>query len=40
MRKAPVEPGNTVLIAGAGPIGIICAQTAKAFGAADIPPAY
>ena len=36
MRKAHVEPGNTVLIAGAGPIGIICAQTAKAFGAAEV----
>lgn len=36
MRKAHVVPGSSVLIAGAGPIGIICAQTAKAFGAAEI----
>jgi L-iditol 2-dehydrogenase len=36
MRKAHVVPGSRVLIAGAGPIGIICAQTARAFGAAEI----
>lgn len=36
MRKAHIVPGSRVLIAGAGPIGIICAQTAKAFGAAEI----
>ena len=36
MRKAGVTPGSSILIAGAGPIGIICAQTAKAFGAAEI----
>lgn len=36
MRKAGVVPGSSILIAGAGPIGIICAQTAKAFGAAEI----
>jgi L-iditol 2-dehydrogenase len=36
MRKAQIVPGSTVLIAGAGPIGIICAQTAKAFGAAEV----
>lgn len=29
-------PGSSVLIAGAGPIGIICAQVAKAFGASRI----
>lgn len=33
MRKAHVAPGTSVLIAGAGPIGVICAQTARAFGA-------
>ena len=33
MRKAGVTPGSSILIAGAGPIGIICAQTARAFGA-------
>jgi L-iditol 2-dehydrogenase len=36
MRKAHVEPGSSILIAGAGPIGVICAQTARAFGAARI----
>lgn len=36
MRKAGVAPGTSVLIAGAGPIGVICAQAAKAFGAARI----
>jgi L-iditol 2-dehydrogenase len=36
MRKAGIVPGSTVLIAGAGPIGVICAQTARAFGAARI----
>ena len=36
MRKAEIAPGSTVLIAGAGPIGVICAQAARAFGAARI----
>jgi L-iditol 2-dehydrogenase len=36
MRKAEIVPGSTVLIAGAGPIGVICAQAARAFGAARI----
>jgi L-iditol 2-dehydrogenase len=36
MRKAGVAPGSTILIAGAGPIGVICAQAARAFGAARI----
>lgn len=36
MRKAAVAPGSTILIAGAGPIGVVCAQTARAFGAARI----
>ncbi|ERK73542.1 putative chlorophyll synthesis pathway protein BchC [Leifsonia aquatica ATCC 14665] len=36
MRKAHIVPGSRVLIAGAGPIGIICAQTARAFGAAEV----
>ncbi|GAB3141532.1 NAD(P)-dependent alcohol dehydrogenase [Amycolatopsis stemonae] len=35
-RKAQVVPGSRVLIAGAGPIGVIAAQAAKAFGAAEI----
>lgn len=33
MRKAGIVPGSSILIAGAGPIGVICAQTARAFGA-------
>lgn len=36
MRKAGVGIGSSVLVAGAGPIGIIAAQTAKAFGAREI----
>jgi L-iditol 2-dehydrogenase len=36
MRKAAVVPGSTILIAGAGPIGVMCAQTARAFGAARV----
>jgi L-iditol 2-dehydrogenase len=36
MRKAGVTPGSSILIAGAGPVGIICAQAARAFGAAEI----
>jgi L-iditol 2-dehydrogenase len=36
MRKAHVAPGTSILIAGAGPIGVICAQTARAFGAARV----
>jgi L-iditol 2-dehydrogenase len=36
MRKAGVTPGSSILIAGAGPIGILSAQAARAFGAAEI----
>ncbi|MCU1544024.1 MAG: sorbitol dehydrogenase [Microbacteriaceae bacterium] len=36
IRKAHIVPGSSVLIAGAGPIGIITAQTARAFGASVI----
>lgn len=36
VRKAQVRPASRVLIAGAGPIGIICAQTARAFGASEV----
>ena len=35
-RKAEVTAGSRVLIAGAGPIGIISAQVARAFGALEI----
>lgn len=36
IRKAGVVPGSRVLIAGGGPIGVITAQVARAFGAAEV----
>lgn len=35
-QKAKIEKGTTVLIAGAGPIGIVMAQVARAFGASEV----
>lgn len=35
-RKAGVGPGSRVLIAGAGPIGLVTAQVAAAFGAIEV----
>ncbi|TFD53843.1 NAD(P)-dependent alcohol dehydrogenase [Cryobacterium sp. Hh11] len=35
-KRADILPGSSVLIAGAGPIGVILAQTARAFGATKI----
>lgn len=35
-QKGGVTPGSTVLIAGGGPIGIIAAQVARAFGAVEV----
>jgi L-iditol 2-dehydrogenase len=35
-RRARIAPGHRVLIAGAGPIGVITAQTARAFGASEV----
>jgi L-iditol 2-dehydrogenase len=35
-QKAGTGPGSRVLIAGAGPIGLITAQVARAFGAVEI----
>jgi L-iditol 2-dehydrogenase len=35
-QKAGIGPGSRVLITGAGPIGVVAAQVAKAFGAAEI----
>jgi L-iditol 2-dehydrogenase len=35
-KKAGIAPGKSVLIAGAGPIGIVTAQVARAFGATTI----
>ncbi|KJQ53422.1 NAD(P)-dependent alcohol dehydrogenase [Microbacterium sp. SA39] len=36
IQKAGVRPGDRVLITGAGPIGIVTAQTARAFGATEV----
>lgn len=35
-RKGGVGPGSRVLITGAGPIGLVAAQTARAFGASEV----
>lgn len=35
-QKAQIEKGTSVLIAGAGPIGVIMAQVARAFGATEV----
>jgi L-iditol 2-dehydrogenase len=35
-QKAGTGPGSRVLIAGAGPVGVLAAQVARAFGAAEI----
>ncbi len=35
-EKAEISVGSRVLIAGAGPIGVIMAQTARAFGASEV----
>jgi L-iditol 2-dehydrogenase len=35
-QKAGVGPGDRVLITGSGPIGVVAAQVARAFGAAEI----
>jgi L-iditol 2-dehydrogenase len=35
-QKAGTGPGSRILIAGAGPIGIVVAQVARAFGASEI----
>ncbi len=35
-RRAQVQPGRTVLVTGAGPIGLIAAQTARAYGADSV----
>lgn len=34
--KASIEPGGTVLISGAGPIGAMAAQSARAYGATEV----
>jgi L-iditol 2-dehydrogenase len=35
-RRAGVEPGASVLVTGAGPIGLIAAQAARAYGADEV----
>ncbi|UQA90707.1 NAD(P)-dependent alcohol dehydrogenase [Streptomyces halobius] len=35
-RKGRVGPGSRVLVTGAGPIGLVAAQTARAFGATEV----
>ena len=35
-RRAGLEPGDHVLVTGAGPVGILAAQVARAFGAASV----
>ncbi|ASU79390.1 NAD(P)-dependent alcohol dehydrogenase [Actinopolyspora erythraea] len=35
-RKARVAPGDRVLVTGAGPVGLLAAQTARAFGATEV----
>lgn len=35
-RKSHIAPGSRVLIAGAGPIGVMAAQAARAFGAVEV----
>ena len=35
-QRADVRPGSRVLVAGAGPIGVIVAQVARAFGASEV----
>lgn len=36
LKRAEIKPGSKVLVAGAGPIGVIVAQTAAAMGAAEV----
>ncbi|MEA2142473.1 MAG: L-iditol 2-dehydrogenase, partial [Solirubrobacteraceae bacterium] len=35
-RKAGITGGDRVLVTGAGPIGLLAMQVAKAFGATDV----
>ncbi|OJJ08721.1 hypothetical protein ASPVEDRAFT_47900 [Aspergillus versicolor CBS 583.65] len=36
VRQAGITPGQTVVVFGAGPVGLLCCAVAKAFGAAKI----
>jgi L-iditol 2-dehydrogenase len=35
-KRAGLEPGDRVLVTGAGPVGLLAAQVARAFGAASV----
>lgn len=35
-HRAGLQPGDSVLVTGAGPVGVLAAQVARAFGAADV----
>lgn len=35
-RQAEIKPGNSVVVFGAGPIGLLCAAVARSFGAIQI----
>lgn len=36
VRQAKVQPGNSVVVMGAGPVGLLCAAVAKAYGASTV----
>lgn len=36
VRQAEVKPGNSVVVMGAGPVGLLCMAVARAFGASTI----
>lgn len=36
VKQAEVKPGDTVVVMGAGPVGLLCCAVAKAFGASTI----
>jgi D-xylulose reductase len=35
-RQAEIKPGQTVVVMGAGPVGLLCAAVAKAYGASKV----
>lgn len=35
-KQARIQPGNSVVVMGAGPVGLLCAAVAKAFGATKV----
>ena len=35
-KQAPVKPGDTVVVFGAGPVGLLCCAVARAFGASAV----